>query len=425
MRILTLTNWFPPHHRGGYEINCEDVMNRMVARGHEVEVLCSDERLPGVPDGPSNPSFSVHRLLRLYWRDDAPWKPPIGERLRIERANQRHLSLTLDAFRPDIVSIWHMAVMSLGLLETVWVRDLPVVYAICDSWPTYALKQDHWSRMFNGSEPRRAIGYLCQRMLSIPCVVPDLGCLGHASFVSSFTRDDVQANAPWRFDENGIIPSGIDRAKLKARTIRSESTGRTWEWRLGYFGRFDPRKGTETLLRAFALLPDEASLVMYGRGDAGERERLRSMAEDLGVGDRVSFASLDSSELGDAYRDLDCVVFPSEWPEPFGLVPLEAMECGTPVVATGVGGSADITIDGVNSVLFHPGDPAGLAGAVCRLAGDLDLRSRLIEGGHRTAERYDVDHMANAYEKRFEEQLSRRELGRRGPAGPTGRVEAR
>ena len=412
MRILTLTNWFPPHHRGGYEINCEDVMNRMVARGHEVEVLCSDERLPGVPDGPDPASFPVHRSLRLYWRDDAPWKPPIGERLRIETANQRHLSQTLDTFRPDIVSVWHMAVMSLGLMATVGRRELPVVYAICDSWPTYVLKQDHWSRMFNGSVPRKAIGHLCQRLFSVPCVIPDLGSLGHASFVSSFTRDDVQVNAPWRFDRNGIIPSGIDRANLKARINDPMPPARTWDWRLGYFGRFDPRKGTETLLRAFALLPDQASLAMYGRGDAGQRERLRAMAAELGVGDRVSFGSLDSSELGDAYRNLDCVVFPSEWPEPFGLVPLEAMECGTPVAATGVGGSADITVDGVNSVLFRPGNPVGLARAVRRLADDPDLRARLVEGGHRTAERYDVDHMADAYEKRFEEQHSRRGLGR-------------
>ena len=421
MRILTLTNWFPPHHRGGYEINCADVMSRMVSRGHEVEVLCSDEHLTGVPDIPGEPSFPVNRSLRLYWRSDAPWKPPLGERLVIERANHRTLSQTLDRFRPDVVSVWHMAVMSLGLLATIWRRDVPVVYAICDSWPTYALKQDHWSRMFNGSIARNAIGHVCQRLLSVPCVLPDLGSLGHASFVSSFTREDVQVNAPWTFDENGIIPSGIDRSNLKA-TNDSILPSRSWDWKLGYFGRFDPRKGTETLLRGFALLPEQSSLAMYGRGDAGERDRLRAMATSLGVGERVSFGSLDSSELGGAYRRFDCVIFPSEWPEPFGLVPLEAMECGVPVVATGVGGSADITIDGVNSLLFRSGDPVGLATAVRRLAADPDLRAQLVEGGRRTAERYDVDHMADAYEKRFEEQLSRRRHGKHAREAPPDRA---
>ena len=61
-RILTVTNWYPPHHRGGYELNCADVMTRLAARGHEVEVLCSDERLPGATDEPE--SLPVRRVLR-------------------------------------------------------------------------------------------------------------------------------------------------------------------------------------------------------------------------------------------------------------------------------------------------------------------------------------------------------------------------
>ena len=411
MRILTVTNWYPPHHRGGYEINCADVMTRMAARGHQVEVLCSDERLPGVSDdsSASGASIPVHRALRLYWRDDAPWKPPVRERLRIERANQASLTRVLDSLEPDIVSVWHMGVMSLSLLATIGHRDLAVVYAICDSWPTYALKQDHWSRLFNGSASRRAVGRLCESIVSSPCLLPDLGSLGHASFVSSFTRQDVQANSPWTFERNGIIPSGIDRLNLKRpQGDNSPEPNRPWSWKLGYFGRFDPRKGTETLLRGFALLPEESSLVMYGRGGEGERERLRSIAESLGVGERVSFGILDSSELGEAYRALDCVVFPSEWPEPFGLVPLEAMECRVPVVATGAGGSADFTIDGVNAVLFPAGDPVGLAEAVRRLANDPALRTRLVETGRCTAEGYDVDRMADAYEETFEEEFRRR-----------------
>lgn len=411
MKILTVTNWYPPHHRGGYEVNCADVMTRMVSRGHQVEVLCSDERLPGVSDDASSatPSIPVHRSLRLYWKEDVPWKPPLPERVRIERTNQARLSRVLDSFRPDVVSVWHMGAMSLSLLATVGGRELPLVYAICDSWPTYALKQDHWSRMFNSSGARRAAGHVAEKITSLPCLLPDLGGLGNAAFVSSFTMGDVQANSPWRFERHRIIPSGIDRSNLRPAAADADAgRDRAWDWRLGYFGRFDPRKGTETLIRGFALLPEQSTLVMYGRGDDGERERLRTLAQGLGVGVRVSFGSLSSSELGAAYRALDCVVFPSEWPEPFGLVPLEAMECGVPVVATGVGGSADITIDGSNAVLFNPGDARGLADAVLKLAEDPALRARLVDTGRSTAERYDVDHMADAYEEAFQAEVRRR-----------------
>jgi hypothetical protein len=92
------------------------------------------------------------------------------------------------------------------------------------------------------------------------------------------------------------------------------------------------------------------------------------------------------------------LIFPSEWDEPFGLVPVEAMACGTPVAATGVGGSGEFLRDGYNSVLFPAGDSSKLAAAVRRLECDAALRERVIRGGRRTAEQLDVDKLADSLE---------------------------
>ena len=393
-RILTVTNWYPPHHRGGYELNCADVMTRLAARGHDVEVLCSNERLPDAPDEPE--PLPVRRVLKMYWRDEAPWKPSLPGQLRIERANQAALDAAIDELRPDVVSAWHMAAISLNLLTATVRRGIPIVYAICDSWPTYTLVFDPWSKRFNRSRLSRTAAHVVERFAGVPAVLPDLGAVGHAGFVSAFTRDDVQRNSPWNFPDSEIIPSGIDREILHRDEVPADES---WKWRLAYFGRFDPRKGTDCLIRALPLLPHQASLAMYGRGGEGERRRLQQLAGDLGVEGRVTFGSLDRDELGAAYRSADAVVFPSEWPEPFGLVPLEAMECGTPVVATGVGGSADFLEDGVNCVLFEPGDHQDLAQALLRLSQDSQLRQRIIDAGRGTALSYDVARMADAYEK--------------------------
>jgi glycogen(starch) synthase len=395
-RILTVTNWYPPHHRGGYELNCADVMTRLADRGHEVEVLCSDDRLPGASDEPE--PLPVRRDLKMYWSGEVPWKPTLPEQLRIERGNQAALNAAIDDLRPDVVSAWHMAAISLNLLTTTVRRGIPIVYAICDSWPTYTLTFDPWSRRFNRGRFGRTAARLVERIVGVPAALPDLGSVGHACFVSAFTRADVQTHSPWSFSGSEIIPSGIDRTILHSDGPPAD---RSWNWRLAYFGRFDPRKGTDTLVRALPLLPQAASLCMYGRGGEGERHRLEQLARDLGVQDRVTFGFLDREELGDAYRSADAVVFPSEWPEPFGLVPLEAMECETPVIGTGVGGSADFLEDGVNCLLFQPGDPADLARALLRLAQDSQLRQRVITAGHGTALTYDVAHMADAYEKAF------------------------
>src|SRR5690606_10838090 len=94
----------------------------------------------------------------------------------------------------------------------------------------------------------------------------------------------------------------------------------------------------------------------------------------------------------------DVCVFPSEWEEPFGLVPLEAMACDTPVVASGVGGSGEFLVDEGNCLLFEPGDPRSLAAAVERISSDGSLRTRLVRNGRISARHFDVDHLADAFE---------------------------
>jgi glycosyltransferase involved in cell wall biosynthesis len=108
------------------------------------------------------------------------------------------------------------------------------------------------------------------------------------------------------------------------------------------------------------------------------------------VAARVSFDRHPRARLPDVYASADAVLFPVSWDEPFGLVPLEAMAVGRPVVATGAGGSGEYLRNGENCLIFSPADDAAaLAGAVKRLAGDGDLRQRLRAGGARTAARLD------------------------------------
>ena len=111
-----------------------------------------------------------------------------------------------------------------------------------------------------------------------------------------------------------------------------------------------------------------------------------ALAADRGVAERVVFGPPRSRpELVELYAQSDVVVFPVLWAEPFGLVPLEAMGVGRPVVATGRGGSGEYLRDEENAVLYEAGDADALAAAVRRLADDPALRARLREGGSKTA----------------------------------------
>jgi glycosyltransferase involved in cell wall biosynthesis/SAM-dependent methyltransferase len=394
-RILTLTNWFPPHSRGGYEVLCDDVMTRLHARGHQLEVLCSDERLSGI-DIEAERSFAVHRRLKMYWRDGAPWTPSRKDQLAIERTNQRELRSTLDRFNPEVVSVWHMGAISLNLLTEITRRDIPMVYGICDDWLTYGLQLDPWSRHWYSNPIRRSAGRLMEMATGVPAVVADLGSTGCFCFISAVTRDRSRAGSPWSFPIAPVVHAGIDRGLYPAP---DEIIARSWEWKLLYVGRLDVRKGTDTLLRAMVHLPQMATLSIDGHAEVSEQVRLERLADDLGVADRVRFRCTARSEIVGAYVDHDCLIFPSEWSEPFGLVPLEAMACGTPVVATGVGGSAEFLIDGSNCLLFSARDDEELAKAVKQLAGDSALRRELRQQGWITAQHFDVDRTADAYER--------------------------
>jgi glycogen synthase len=395
VRVLTITNWYPPHHFGGYELSCFDVMTRLESRGHEVHVLCGDTRLgpDRVPPDPGHEA-RVRRTLRLYHDGAQVLRPPWRERLAVERHNQAQLAAALREVRPDVVSVWHLAGASHGLLEPIARSGLPVVWSICDDWLSYGVRLDAWAGAFDRSRLRRLLGRVAGRLLGAPATLPDIGPLGSYLFVTRATEERALATSRWHPQRRAVVWSGIDGRLFTP----ADEPPATWSWRLVTTGRFDPRKGFETAIRALPLLPSEATLELWGRGGDAERARLAGIADELGVADRVRFGSLEREELPARYRAADVMVFPSVWAEPFGLVPVEAMACGTPVVATGVGGSAEFLADGDNCLLVPPGDPAALAAAVERLGGDPELRARLVAGGLRTAAVMDIERLADVME---------------------------
>jgi glycosyltransferase involved in cell wall biosynthesis len=395
-RILVVGLHYPPHHLGGYEVSCRDVVDRLAARGHDLTVLTSTLRRPGVSDPPDETvaPVPVHRVLAPWFRDEALYAPSFRARWRMERANQAALTRLVDEVRPEVVAVWQMGALSLGLLATIADRGLPMVHAVSDDWLSYSVELDAWSRMFRRWP--RPLAAVAASVLRVPTTVPDLGHTGPFCFISEDTRRRAAEYAPWSMDDTALVYSGIDGRLFTPSDARPPD--RPWTGRLLYVGRYDGRKGIETAVRALAQLPEATTLEVQGTGDPAERARLEAIVDELGLGARVAMRSCTRDELVERYRQADALVFPSEWEEPFGLVPLEAMACGTPVIATGVGGSGEFLLHEANCLRFEPRDPGGLAVAVDRLASDAALRARLVGTGLRTARVFDIDRLADCFE---------------------------
>jgi glycogen synthase len=382
LRVLAIGSLYPPHHEGGYELSWHGAMRHLRARGHTVRVLASDHRRPGVVDG-EDPD--VHRELRMYWRDHAFLHPGWRERILLERENAASLARHLQELRPHVVSLWPMGGMSLSLLERLRRAGVPTLAMVEDDWLVYGPRADRW---LHSPLVRRAPAAWVERASGLPARV-DWARAARYLFVSEHTRR--RALARRALPDTAVLPIGIEERFLAAREPPA------WRWSLLYVGRLDPRKGTEDALAALARLPSQATLTLAGTGDAAHERALRARA-----GEGVRFAgAIGHQQLPGLYAQADAVLFPVRWEEPWGLVPLEAMGMGRPVIATGLGGSGEYLEHEANCLLVPPGDPPAIAAAVRRLAEEEGLRERLRTGGARTAR----EHTAEAFHRRLEEEL--------------------
>jgi glycogen synthase len=392
MRVLTVGNLYPPHHFGGYEIVWHSAVEHLRGRGHEVRVLTTDMRTEA-PDAEGEEG--IHRELRWTLRNGRFEPLGLRESLSLARHNHSTLARHLDEFRPEVVSWWAMGGLTLGLLDATRHRQLPAVAFVHAEWLDWGRWADPWISGFRGRRRRRLIP-VAEALLSIP-VEPRYADAARYVFVSEHTRQHA-LSLGLGLGDTGVAHSGIHPDFL------DPAPEAPWEWRLLYVGRLDPNKGVDTAVEAMQHLPARARLEVIGGWDTAEEARLRSLASDSGVSDRVHFTGqLERAEIFEAYGRADAVVFPVRWEEPWGLVPLEAMARGRPVLATGRGGSAEYLRDEHNCLLFDADDAEALAAALTRLATDDGLRARLRRGGLETAPK----HTEQVFNAAVEEELIR------------------
>jgi glycosyltransferase involved in cell wall biosynthesis len=277
--------------------------------------------------------------------------------------------------------------LSMSLLGSLADRALPTVVTVGNEWLITAPDFDPWSRLcrrWPWDRPRAVAG--------VPTALPSLD-RARVNFVSEFVKQRSIERSQWRVDPGSpVVHPGIDVTDFPVEPRRLRP--RPWSWRLLYVGRVDPVKGVGTLIQGFAQLPPQATLEIIGGGPLPYIAEMKRLAEELGVAARVSFSRCPRERLRSKYLAADVLVFPSEWDDPFGLVPLEAMACGVPVVATATGGAAEFLRDRDNCLLFAARDASALAGAVRELAADDDLVRSLTEGGTRTASTFTIDRYA-------------------------------
>jgi glycosyltransferase involved in cell wall biosynthesis len=389
MKICIVSNLYPPFVRGGGEIIIKRSAEEMVRRGHEIVVITTSqdsgrhvEHINGVkvyripftnvytPYGPPGPKC----MLKLAYYAISLWSP----------VNYVAVRRILRDESPDVVHINNFKGPSLSSFSAARRSGIPIVFTA----------HDH-SMICPRVSLLTATGEICERPTGlcrfyvraqryIANDAPDV-VVSPSQFVldnlrsAGFFKDTQMVRLPLGVPGGGPAPEKkYDRILIL------------------YVGGLSDHKGLPVLIKAFRGLPAEnVRLDIIGTGK--DEARYRAMASGDG---RITFLGyIDNDRMAGFYRGANVTVIPSICYDNSPMVFYESIMGGTPVVGSRTGGIPELVEEGVNGLLFEPGDSAGLARLLGGLAHDPGQLKKLEEGAVRTAKKYTLSVHVEALER--------------------------
>ncbi|MFC4589545.1 glycosyltransferase [Sphaerisporangium corydalis] len=374
---------------GGQNVHVAALARGLAARGHEVAVYTRRDgaelpeevafapgvRVVHVPAGPPS-RISKDAIL--------PWVPDFAHWLR------QHWT-----FQPPDVVHSHFWMSGLAALAAARDPGIPVVHTF---HALGVVKRRHQGA--GDPSPRERLKAEAVIAHGVDRVIATCGDEAGELLRMDVPRRSVQ-----------VVPCGVDCADFgPAGPVAPRPRGR----RLLSIGRLVPRKGVSTAIEAMRLVPGAELIVAGGPlpqdlDDDPEVARLRRVASEAGVLGRVRFVGRVAHEQVPALMRSADVAVCVPWYEPFGMVALEAMACGLPVVASAVGGHCETVVGGVTGLLVPPREPRALATAVNTLLGDPGLLAAYGQAGAaRARARYDWPRVAEETCAVYEQVLAAR-----------------
>ena len=370
MRILHIVTAFPRHADDPIAPWLVELLKRLRARGHEIDVLASSYR------GLADQTLDGIRVYRFRYFP-ARWERLTHEETAPDRMRRSPLYAIMPLF------------FLLGGMRRAWRLART---------GRYDLVHVHWPM------PMALLGWAARRAHPMPMVttfygielrwvqsrLPFLGWLvrwaarssAQAVAISSYTARELRKFVDVPIE---VIPYTAELPPPERSTVRADGRERS----ILFVGRLIERKGVEHLVRALGIVRRTVPARLVIVGDGPERPRLEQVAHEAGVAAHVSFRGrVSDAELRAAYAGADVFALPSvldarQDTEGLGVVLLEAMNYSVPVVASEIGGITDIVRHQESGLLVPPGDERALAAALAQVLTDRSMARALGDGGRR------------------------------------------
>lgn len=406
MKILVLTNLYPPHHAGTFDNRCATVADSLRLRGHQILVLTSthgmrDEQRDG----------HVERRLFLNGVFGHPHLTKFNEMKSLEVHNSAVVMEVVQQYQPDVIHVFSLHGLSKSLIFTLRNTKLPTVYDVADHWLSAGVREDPWLRFWNApslpfldSSTRTALEMSGERG-RLDATAPTRMRKGYERLAMLY--GDAKAIAA--VQPNSIPSFRFDRIYFCSHALKqlTETVGftvahaeviypgiQTQQFigelkplsasitKLLVVGKLDKDSGAMTALEALRqarAIKLNVTLSIYGRGESNYIAELRSFVVRHQL--PVEFLNVSNlhQDMPSVYRKHDALLYTPEWNEPFPITPLEAMACGLPVIASRAGGSNELFRHGENAFTYTPGNAAELAARIQDLQRQPALRSQMAE----------------------------------------------
>jgi glycosyltransferase involved in cell wall biosynthesis len=371
-KILFITNRYSPDVVGGAELSVQTLAEELAARGVSVAVITLGAHSTDTQDTVNGIRVYRLALANLYMPFGAQRSAPVRLMWHVfDTRNTRmaaKVAAILDSERPDWVSTHNLSGFSVAVWDEIKSRGIGLGHVLHD----YYLLCPR-TTMFKGERNCESQCGTCRRLSA-----PKLEASRAVDLVIGISRHVLDTHL-----RRGCFPNARKTVIHNARRWTGASVERLTPnpsagLRIGYIGRIEPSKGIEVLLRAVAMLPqDRWTLRIAGR--ASRPEYIEELRQTFA---RRETASREIEFVGQVkpvefYPSVDVVVVPSIWNEPLGMVAVESLQFGVPVIVARAGGLPDILGTSGAGWVFEPGDPGELAGILRSLLDDRQpLRDR-------------------------------------------------
>jgi glycosyltransferase involved in cell wall biosynthesis len=353
LKIAHVTATFPPYGGGTGNV-CYYHARELARSGHAVHVFTADK--PGARSHEVQEHFTVHRLRPLAQIGNAPVLPQVVTALRGFDVLHLHYPFILGAelvrlasvrYRTPLIISFHNDLLGLGLRRRLFqvYQQLSARFTVRGAAQLCAVSIDH----YENSLLRQSLTARQPPVLELPNGVATEQFCPDSS--TNTIRDQFHIPAEAKLI---LFVAALDRAH--------------------HF------KGLGYLLEALHNLPSDVHLLVVGDGDL--RRSYEQQAAALGITDRIVFAgAIRHGDTPAFYRVADLTVLPSSPPESFGLVLIESLACGTPVVASNIPGVRTVVDHGQDGLLVPPNNPDALCEAILTILGDKAAHQEMARYG--------------------------------------------